>query len=384
MPTEPFDQLQTDLKGAGVDAALERLADWFREENRYHELFDTRLMQARRRLGLPIILTTPLEELEEPLRDAVEAAYLAACREAGWLLWNAGEYRQAWMYLRPLGDQSAVAAALEQVEPTEENRNDLIEIALREGVAPAVGLQWVIQHYGTCNAISAYDTEAPRFRRSQQQAASVVMVRRLHDELTANLRAAIERQEGIAPQESTIPDLLRDRDWLFGEFSYHIDASHLASVVRIARIVVDPPSLRLAWELTEYGRRLAGTFQFAGDEPFGEIYPSHALFFAAQLGMHVEEAIAYFRERAERANIEEEGTAAAEVYIVLLVRLRRFAEALAAHLKLIPPDVRTTGFAPALLELGRMSEDYDQLIKICRERGDVLGFAAGLIAKESN
>ncbi len=338
-------------------------------------------MQTRRRLGLPIILTTPLEELEEPLRGEVETAYLAACREAGWLLWHSGEYRQAWMYLRPVGDQSSVATALENVEPTEENRNDLIEIALREGVAPAIGLKWVIQHYGTCNAITAYDTEAPRFRRSQQRAAAAVMVRRLHDELMANIRAAIARQEGQEPTENTIPDLLRDRDWLFGEMSYHIDASHLASVVRIARIVEDEPSLRLAWELTDYGRRLAGTFQFAGDEPFAEVYPSHRFFFGSQLGMQIDEAIAYFRERAERANIEEEGTAAAEVYIVLLVRLQRFAEALTAHLKLIPQDVRTTGFAPSLLEIGRMAEDYDQLMKICRGRGDVLGFAAGLIAK---
>lgn len=383
MPSDPFEQLEADLHQLGIDAGLERLADRFREEARYHELFDTRLMQARRRLGLPIILTTALEDLEEPRRSEVENAYLAACRESGWLLWNAGLYQQAWMYLRPLGDSAAVAAALAMITPTEENRNELIEIALREGIAPAVGLGWVIDNFGTCNAITAYDSEVPRFRRSQQQTAAAVLVRHLHGELLGNLRAEIARHESREPTETSIAEILHGRDWLFGESSYHIDASHLASAVRIARIVEDEAALRYAWELTQYGRRLSDTFQLKGDEPFADVYPSHALFFAAQLGMQVEEveeAVQYFRERAERAVPEEEGTAAAEVYIVLLVRLHRFREALAAHVQLVPPDMRTTGFAPTLLELGRLAEDYEQLKQICRTRGDLLGFAASIIA----
>jgi hypothetical protein len=393
MTTAPFDQLQADLQGDGIEAGLERLAEWFQAEKRFHELFDTRLMQARRRLGLPIILTTPLDDLAEPLRGEVESAYLAACREAGWLLWNDGEIRQAWMYLRPLGDPPGVAAALAKVEPTEENRNELIEIALHEGVDPALGLQWVINQFGTCNAITAYDSEVPRFRRSQQQAAAAVMVRHLHGELVGNIRSEIARHDvarhdvaqadGGEPNDTTLDALLRDRNWLFSENSYHIDASHLASVVRIARIVEDAASLRFAWDLTQYGRRLSETFQLTGDEPFADVYPSHGLFFGAQLGMQVEEALAFFRDKAERAVPEDEGTAAAEVYIVLLVRLGRFAEAMAAHVKLIPPNVRASGFAPTLLELGRLAEDYDQLTNICRERGDLLGFAAGMIAKQA-
>ena len=155
-------------------------------------------------------------------------------------------------------------------------------------------------------------------------------------------------------------------------------------MVRIARIVEDEPSLRNAWELTQYGRRLSDTFQFAGDEPFGDVYPSHGLFFGAQLGMQADEAVQYFRERAERESPEQDGAAAAEVYVALLVRLRRFSDALAAHVKLIPPNVRTSGFAPSLLELGQLAKEYDRLIDICRERGDLLGFAAGVIAKSGS
>src|SRR5579863_5809712 len=117
----PFDQFQDDLQRSGVNAALERMAEWFKSEQRYHDLFDTRLMQARVRLGLPIILTTPLEDLPEPLRTEVENAYLAACREAGWLLWEERKVREAWMYLRALGDNAAMVEALVKIEPDEGN-----------------------------------------------------------------------------------------------------------------------------------------------------------------------------------------------------------------------------------------------------------------------
>ncbi len=376
----PFAQFQADLERDGVDAALTQLAEWFKTEQRYHDLFDTRLMQARVRLGLPIILTTPLEDLPEPLRTEVENAYLAACRETGWLLWEERKIREAWMYLRALGDNAAVAAALAKIEPDDENLAELIELALHEGVAPARGMEWVLNHYGTCNAVTAFDTEIGRFRRPQQQAAAALIVRRLHEELLSNVRADIERREKAQPSETSLAELVASHEWLFADNNYHIDTSHLAAGVRFARIVEDPAVLQLAWELSEYGRRLGATFQLAGDEPFGDVHVSHGLFFAAQLGRQIDAALAYFRAKAEQAVPERDGTAAAEAYVVLLVRLRRFAEALAAHEKFIPPSVRISGFAPPLLEVGRLAEDYQRLVEVCREREDLLGFAAGLIS----
>jgi hypothetical protein len=376
-----FDDLESELTSAGPDAALERLAEQFREAGDFHGLFDTRLMQARRRLGLPIILTTPLEDLAEPLRGQVETAYLEACRESGWLLWNTGKLREAWMYLRPLGENASVAEALARIEPNEDNLNSLIEIALQEGIAPAHGYNLILRNYGTCNAITTFDAEMGRFNCSQQQLAAELLIRQVHAELVANVRADIARREGNASDEHDLPDLLEDRDWLFADNGYHIDTSHLSAAVRIARIVEDPAVLQLAWELTEYGRRLSPTFQLAGDPPFEDVYPSHGLFFAAQLARQVDEAIARFRAKADKANLDEAGTGAAEVYVVLLIRLRRYKDALDEHIRLMPAGVRTTGFAPTVLELARMAGGYDRLLSVCRERGDLLGFAAGLLSK---
>ena len=106
-------------------------------------------------------------------------------------------------------------------------------------------------------------------------------------------------------------------------------------------------------------------------------------FFAAQIGREVDEAVAFFRERAEKANLDEEGTAAAEVYVMLLIRLRRFADSLDEHIRLMPSGVRTTGFAPTVVELARLAGDYDRLMAVSRQRGDLLGFAAGLLSRDA-
>jgi hypothetical protein len=338
-------------------------------------------MRTRHRLGLPAILTMSLDDLDEPLRSQVEEAYLAACREVGTLLLGEGKLREAWMYLRPVGEKAIVADALAKVEPNDENLQDLIEIGLHEGVAPAVGYGLVLKHYGTCNAITTFEGAMLSRPRTDQQAAAGMLVRHLHHELLANVRADIARQQGSEPAEQTLAALVADRDWLFADNNYHIDTTHLASTIRFARLLEERAVLELAFDLTEYGRRLDKQFQFKGDEPFTDVYPSHALFFAAQLGTKVDEALAYFRDRASAVDVGEYGAAAAEVYIALLARLKRYAEAIEATVTFVPAGARTSGFAPSLFELSRLAGNYDRLMAVCRERGDLVGYTAGLVER---
>jgi hypothetical protein len=149
--------------------------------------------------------------------------------------------------------------------------------------------------------------------------------------------------------------------------------------MRFALLIEDREALRLAVDMTEYGRRLSAQFQYPGDGPFADTYPASALFFRAQLGEDVDEALRVFAERAARAPVDEAGTYPAEVYIALLARLGRYGEALDASARLLPAGVRTTDFAPGLLELARLGGEYERLMQICRERGDVVGFAAALL-----
>jgi hypothetical protein len=382
MSEATFDDLQQRLATGGMDSLFERLTSELKAERKYHEIFDVLLMRSRQRLGLPVILAGSIDDLEEPLRTQVEEAYLKSCREVGTLLLDDGRLREAWMYLRPVGDKQLVAAALAKIEPNEENLQDLIEIGLHEGIAPELGYRLVLQHYGTCNAITTFEGVVGGRSRADQQACASLLLEHLYKELTANVRSDITRQEGREPAETTLAALVADRDWLFGELSYHTDTTHLAATVRFARVLEEPRLIELAYELTEYGRRLSQQFQFAGDPPFVDMYPSHGLFFAAQLGRQVDEALEYFERQARECNVHEQGTGPAEVYIALLARLKRYDDAIRATEELLPPGTRTSGFAPNLLELSRLSGDYEPLIRICRQRGDLVSFTAGLIEKQ--
>lgn len=374
-----FDELESRLAAGGISAVFASLAEQLKGQQRYHELFDVLLMRSRHALGLPAMSSTSLDDLADPLRTQVEEAYLAACREVGQLFLAKEQLRDAWMYLRPLGEKALMAEALAKATPSDENLQDLVEIALHEGVAPALGFELVLNHYGTCNAITTYEGAIAGRAAADQQAAARLLLDQVHRDLVGNVRADIARQQGTDPEATTLAELVADRDWLFAENNYHIDTTHLAAVVRFARVLTDRDALELAYDLTEYGRRLSRQFQFAGDEPFTDMYPSHALFFAAQLGRQVDEALTYFRERARAADVHQQGTAAVEVYITLLARLRRYDEAIAATLELVPPGTRTTGFAPSLFELSRSAGDYQALLTACRERGDLVGYAAGLV-----
>jgi hypothetical protein len=150
-------------------------------------------------------------------------------------------------------------------------------------------------------------------------------------------------------------------------------------VVRFARDLEDAESLRLALELTEYGSRLDAQLQYPGDAPFGDFYAAHKLYFSALLGEEIEQAVGYFRKRAEDVDPYEDSTSAIDVYIDLLARLGRQKLAIDESLRLVPENVQTTGQAPTLLDLSEACGSYDQLREICRKRRDVLGYALGLI-----
>lgn len=357
---------------------LATLAEQFARENRLHELFDTRLMQARVKLGLPPVGSGALDELPAEQREKVEQAYLAACQEIGTKMLAAGKLREAWMYLRPTGSTAEMAAALRAVEVDDDTSEELIELALQERIDPAYGFELLLAWHGTCNSITVYDSQLANASKSDQQRCAELLVRHLHAELERNLRADIKRREGRDPSEMNIAGLVAERDWLFSENNYHVDTTHLNSVVRIGQIVEEPAELSKLVDLCAYGLKLAKQFQFEGDAPFEQTFPTHTLFYNAQIGQNIAAAIAFFQTRAETDDQLVIGTGAAETYIVLLQRLGRWSEAIAASAKLLPPGTRTAGFAPTLLDLSKQARDFATLKTICRERGDLLNYAAAL------
>ncbi|MFM7843964.1 MAG: hypothetical protein ACKPEY_07000 [Planctomycetota bacterium] len=379
MVANEFDVVAAALKSGGVAAALAALSHELREAKKYHELFESLKMEVRHRIGLPLLYGDSGDELSESVRNQLEDGLIAACREVGTCLLSEGRVREGWLYLRPVGDKRAAAELLRSVEAEDERVEELIDVCLREAVDVERGFQLVLQNYGTCNAITTFESEMPRHSRADQRIAAELLLRHLYRELTANVKADIARQEGQMPSESTLRDLVAERPWLFQELSYHVDTTHLAAVVRFARLLDQPELLRLALDLTEYGRRLHSQFQYAGDEPFAELYPSHARFFQALLNEDREASLAFFRQQAEACDPSHSGTGPIEVYIDLLARVGQAQEALTASLRLLPGTTPSQGLAPSLLDLAQQSGQYDIVAEHCKERVDLLGYTAALV-----
>jgi len=378
MPATDFDQLQAALDSGGPTAALQAAADLLRQQNKPHELFEVLKMQLRQRLGLPLLAGEAADGLPEEKRTKLEDGLIGACREVGAALLKEGKIREGWMYLRPIGDKAEAAKLLGAIQASEENYEDLIDVCLHEGIDVGRGYGLVLEHYGTCNAITQFDSSIARRPRGEQAPAAKLLLQRIHADLVASVAADIARQEGQQPRDQTLRELVTDRDWLFQDNSYHLDTTHLASTVRIARGLSDSADLKLALDLTEYGRRLSQQFQYQGDEPFADLYPASALYFQALLGENVEEALQHFRTKAETLDPQYHGYAAIETYIDLLARLGRHADALAAAVKFGVGSIQPLGAAPPLVELAQRSGNYAAVLDHCRQKDDLLGFAAAL------
>jgi hypothetical protein len=376
-PTE-FEQIQSSLE-EGVPALLERVISQLREKRKYHHLFEALKLRLRYQMGLPLWEHTPGEQLDPGMRDKYEDGLIEACREVGMLLLENGRVRDGWVFLQPVGDNEAAAAAIRALDVDDDNLDEIVDVTLHAGVDPELGFSLVLQNYGTCNAITTFEQTMAGRALEVQQAAAAMLLRRVHQDLLTSVKADIAQQEGATPPQDTLADLVTQRDWLFAENAYHIDTTHLAAVVRFARLLNDPQLLRLALDLTEYGRRLGAQFQYRHDEPFADFYPAHALYFRALLGEATDEAIAYFRDKAETLEPKQHGALPAEVYIDLLARLGRSQDAVEATITLLPHDLPTHGFAPPLFDLCRQSKRYDRLMEFCRQRDDLLGFACALL-----
>lgn len=377
------DALMESLRVRGPEGVLDALEERFRGERKYHELFEVLKMKSRRALGLAMTATEPLEQLDESIRGALEDRLLEACREVGTLLMESGKLREGWIYLRPVGDRRLAEKYLRAADE-EGNVDELVELAVAEGIAPAFGYSLILKHFGTCNSITAFETQIRHLPKVDQQECAALAIAHLHGELLRNVQDDIARRTETRVTGSRLLELIADRDWLFGEMSYHVDTTHLASVVRFARMVEDRPSLELALDLTEYGCRLHERFQYQGDEPFGELHPASRRFFRALLGIEVDEAVRYFGDKAEATDVYYQGTAPLETYIDLLQRVGRFDQAIAVLIAKLPPGSRTQGIAPTLFELCRKAGSFRPMLELCREKGDVLGFATALLQEQAS
>ena len=190
-----FDRLETEWNDGGAVAAVAELVSQLTEQKQYHELFEALKMQARINQGLPPMPDSMEDQLDEQQRNELEDGLIDACRQVGLLLIESGQLREGWMYLRPVGDKEVVKEALAKVTLDDENRDEYVEVALHEGLDPQRGFAEVLGYYGTCNAITTFESLAPQCEPADQQGITVQLVAHVHAELMATLKADIEGGE---------------------------------------------------------------------------------------------------------------------------------------------------------------------------------------------
>ena len=387
MDTSAFDLIDESLSAPDPGEALNKLADDLADRGDFRGTLDAILLRARVDLGLPLVRPGSLTDLPEPTRTEYEDRYVEAIRKVGGLILRSGEIAAAWNYFRAIGEKEPVVAAIEAFETTgidDDRLGEVIEVALGQGVHPLRGFDLILDHHGTCSALTAFDSLPPDEPTRRQ--AATRLTRRLHRDLRANLGAELARRgEPIPSPEAPIRDWLEGRGWLFGDDSYHLDISHLAMVVRLSPLLTDSEAIHLAIDLTDYGRKLSDRLQAEGEPPFDDFHADHGIYLRALRNEATDAAIDHFRSKLSPPDpSDREGPIKAQTLVRLLDRLGRTEQAfeLAAHHLAHLPDGALG--EPTLLHLGQTLGLLDRLAAIARAAGDPVRYAAIRLEQKRN
>ncbi len=381
MADDAFSTIEKVRQSNGPAAAVEELIRTLETRGEHHRLFDAMLLKKKFEMGLPLSRPTAFDSVPEERQAEFEEAYIAAARRVGEAFLAENNIPQAWIYLRTIREPQGVAQALDRIavgNGLPDNVEDLISIALYERAHPVKGLELMLQSRGTCNTISAFDQAVPQISSEERIRGAELLVRHLYGELLQSVCRDIERREETPFTAKTLREAITGRDWLFDDGNYHVDVSHLGSVVRFARFLTpESPELQTVIQLSEYGMRLSPQFQFPADPPFDVYYTAHLHFFRILADDRRDEAVAYFHERLRTAAETEDRRLIAYVLVDLLVRIGAKNDAVAVAKEFFADLDESSGFSFA--QLCEEAERMDVYRETAQDKGDLVGFTAALL-----
>ncbi|MEE2737175.1 MAG: hypothetical protein VX435_03040 [Planctomycetota bacterium] len=373
-----FEQLENTLQSDGIPAALDRLESTLREQKEYHLLFDALILKKRYEMELPLVPRGRLTDLPDNLQREFEEHYVEMCRTVGDLYLEEGNIPHAWLYLNTISEPQKVSDAINSIS-ADDVSEEVIDVAFQQGANPKKGYEFILSRYGTCSAITVYE-QLSQADDATKSSCAQLLLKQLHGDLIESLRRDIENQEETLPDSHIISELIDGRDWLFGEMSYHVDTSHLSSVVRIGRILKDPEDLQRLLELTHYGRRLSSHFQFPGEEPFEQTYEDYAMWYRTLMGENVDDGVKHFTDKLKEPSEEDAGyNPTAEVVIDLLSRLGKIDQAIEISLKYVEPGNAESSGETDLGALCRKAGNYQGLRDHSEKHGDLVNYAAAMV-----
>lgn len=372
-----------ELQQQSPAAVLDRLIETLTEQKNYHRLFDALLMQKKQSMGVELLQPTSFDPVPDAQKKEFEEAYIEAARKVGALFLEQKQYSDAWLYFQTIQEPAPVAEALNKINPRtipEDKVEELIQVCVYEGANPEKGFEIMLQVNGICNTITVFDQMNAQMKPESRQQVARLLVDQLYSDLVQSLQYQVQQKVPLAPPSENLRELMAGRDWMFEGGSYHIDVSHLNSVVRFARLLSDDdPALAKVIELCEYGSQLDEQFQYPGESPFEDFYPAHLQFFKALTGEDSDRklGIAYFEQKLEQEPDDEDKQMIAYVLIDLLTRLdenERAIELAETYLSQFE-DPNTFSFT----DLCRKTNHLDVLQRVAQGKGDLVTFAGALL-----
>ena len=380
LDTAAYERLQATLAARGPAAAVDELVAELRKGDDTQGLFYALLMKKRVELGVSPFPTGPANELPPETHEPYEDAIRDAGRHVGGLLLARKEYAKAWAFYRMLNEPEPVRDALEAFTPgPDDDVYPIIEIAWQGGLLPKKGFDLVLDRHGICSAITMVSGSDLASNPDLREYCITNLARALHAQLTERVRNDLTGRGVAVPDGATIPQLVNLDPALFADDAYHIDTSHLSSVVQMSTQLPPGAGVNFARELCAYGRKLAPNLQGNNDAPFEENYADYLAYLNVIAGENVEEGLKRFEAKAAR-EAAEGATYAAQVYVNLLLKADRPGEALAAAKRFLLAEDDRNLICPGVNELARRVGDFAALSEAAKARNDAVGYLASLIA----
>ena len=196
----PFKSVEAALRDGGPAAAIGRLTEHLAAAGENRALLDALLLQARLELGLPLVSSGSLAGIPEPsgastrkntsppsgkLVDGISMP--ATSRQPGRII-ESSPRPSRWRLPLAAIDRTTTTKSWER-----SSRWPLTTVSV-----PSAGFELILEHYGTCPAISAFDQLAPH-DQAVRSACAARLIRHLHRELAANLLGYRQPGPGATP-----------------------------------------------------------------------------------------------------------------------------------------------------------------------------------------
>lgn len=370
-----------DALAAGALSAVDTLADELRAAGDFNNLFYARLMRKRIELGLSPFPTGSSTEIPPEAHEAYEDAIRKAGREVGTLYLERGDIPKAWVFYRMLGEPEPIKLALRNYDPPPDaDTYAVVEVAWQHAVFPEKGFDLILDRHGVCSAITMVSSSDLAQNPAIRDYCVKRLVRALHEQLLERLRNDLASR-GTPTDSLTITDAVTKHPELFADDVYHIDTSHLSSVVQMAMQLSPCDEIGLARELCRYGEKLSPGLKGDNDPPFDDTYTDYGVYLDTLSGADVEGGLTHFRAKAAQGAVDGYQFPA-EVLVNLLLKVERLPEALAVAQQYLTAEDGRQLSCPSVTELARRSGDFMAVAQVARANADPVNYLAGLIAAQ--